>query len=85
MAAGLKAYHGGGDLDPHGENDMRSGTGLLKLHARRSLLSRLVVGALLLPASGCISSDVLARAFAEDLAATVATVVQFQLLEAAGP
>lgn len=64
---------------------MRSGTRLRKAHSRRALLRRLVGGALLLPASGCISSDVLARAFAEDLAATVATVVQFQLLEAAGP
>lgn len=64
---------------------MMSSVSKFEPHARRMSVLRLVGGALLLPASGCISSDVLARAFAEDLAATVATVVQFQLLEAAGP
>ncbi|MCC7293733.1 MAG: hypothetical protein IT449_16875 [Phycisphaerales bacterium] len=64
---------------------MRTSVRRLKLRGRRLSMRRLVVCALLLPASGCISSDVLARAFAEDLAAAVATVVRFWLLEAAGP
>lgn len=47
----------------------------------------LIIGglvAVLASSSGCLSGEALGRAFAADLAATVASLVQFGLLTAAG-